>query len=136
MRDIRKFSMRIGKIQPSQLFISSEELSQVLKMFKEVGLLSMEPVPIKRLGTEIVFVDGHTRALAAYLHGLGEIRVYWEHEELDWDAYAICVEWCKRDGIHPIADMKDRIVSPQDYEALWLRRCERMQQGLRAKSEH
>ena len=125
--------MRIDRIQPSQLFISSEKLSQVLKMFIEGSWGSMEPIPIKRLGTDIVFVDGHTRALAAYLQGLQEIPVYWEDEELDWDAYAICVEWCKKEGIQTIADLKDRIASKQDYEVLWLHRCQRMQQDLRDK---
>lgn len=96
---------------------------------------SIEPIPIKRLGNRIILVDGHTRAFAALLHNLSEVPVYWEDEELDWEEYKICVEWCRKEGIHTIADLKNRVVSQKDYETLWYRRCERMQGELEAKRE-
>lgn len=43
---------------------------------------SLEPIPVKKLGEDIIFVDGHTRAFAAFLHNLSEVPVYWEDEEL------------------------------------------------------
>lgn len=127
---IKTFTMKLDKIQPSQLFISSAKLSEVMRSFSSQ---SIEPIPVKKLGNHVVFVDGHTRAFAAFLHGLSEVPVYWEVDELDWDAYEICVEWCLKDGIHTIADLKNRIVSHEEYEVLWLKRCERMQHDLEAK---
>jgi len=124
------FTMKLDKIQPSQLYISSKKLSEVMKAFNSN---SIEPIPIKRLGDDIIFVDGHTRAFAAFLYGLKEIPVYWEYEELDWEAYKICVEWCKEEGIRTIADLKNRVIPHEEYEILWYRRCEKMQQGLEAK---
>jgi len=124
------FTMKLDKIQPSQLYISSKKLSEVMKAFNSN---SIEPIPIKRLGDDIIFVDGHTRAFAAFLYGLKEIPVYWEYEELDWEAYKICVEWCKEEGIHTIADLKNKVIPHEEYEILWYRRCEKMQQGLEAK---
>lgn len=94
---------------------------------------SIEPIPIKRLGNKIIFVDGHTRAFAAFLRGLSEVSVYWEDEELDWEAYKICVEWCRKEGIHTIADLRNRVVPQKDYKILWYRRCEKMQDDLEAK---
>jgi len=129
----KTFMMKLDKIQPSQLFISSEKLSEVMKTFDADKPASMEPIPIKRLGNEIIFVDGHTRAFAAFLHSFSDVPVYWENEELDWDAYEICVEWCRKEGIHTIADLKNRVVSQNDYEILWYKRCEKMQQNLEAK---
>jgi hypothetical protein len=90
----------------------------------------MEPIPIKALRDRIVFVDGHTRAFAAFLHDISEIPVYWEDEELDWDAYKICVGWCRKEGIRTIANLQDRVVSQKDYETLWYRRCKEMQEDL------
>jgi hypothetical protein len=90
----------------------------------------MEPIPVKKLGNEIIFVDGHTRALAAFLHDFSEIPVYWEDEKLDWDAYKICVRWCKKEKIRTIADLKNRVISQKDYEILWYKRCEKMQRNL------
>jgi len=126
----KTFMMKLNEIQPSQLYISSEKLREVMKTFDSDKPESMESIPIKRLGNEIVFVDGHTRAFAAFLHSFSEVPVYWEDEELDWDAYEICVGWCKKDGIHTIADLKNRVMSQKDYEILWYRRCEKMQQDL------
>jgi hypothetical protein len=124
------FMMKLDKIQPTQLFISSEKLSEVMKTFNPKNPESMEPIPVKKLGNEIIFVDGHTRAVAAFLHGFSQVPVYWENEELDWDAYKICVKWCKKEKIRTIADLKTRIVSQKDYEILWYKRCEKMQKNL------
>lgn len=127
------FMMKLNEIHPSQLYISSEKLSEVMKTFDSNKPKSIEPIPIKKLGNKIIFVDGHTRAFAAFLHNLSEVLVYWEDEELDWDAYEICVEWCKKEGIHTIGNLKCRVVPQKDYEILWYRRCEKMQQDLEAK---
>ena len=126
----KTFMMKLDRIQPSQLYISSEKLSKVMKNF---NANSIEPIPVKKLGDDIIFVDGHTRAFAAYLHGLKEIPVYWEYEELDWEAYKICVEWCKKEGIYTIADLENRVIPHREYEILWYRRCEEMQRNLEAK---
>lgn len=127
--------MKLDEIQPSQLYISSEKLSEVMKTFDPNDPESIEPIPIKKLGSAIIFVDGHTRAFAAFLHNLSEVPVYWEDEELDWDAYEVCVRWCKKEGLRMIADLTNRVIPQKDYEILWYKRCEKMQQDL-AKRKH
>ncbi|MEM2888839.1 MAG: hypothetical protein QXI71_01975 [Candidatus Bathyarchaeia archaeon] len=129
----RIFMMKLDKIQPSQLYISSEKLSEVMRKINFETPTSIEPLPIKRFGNEIVFVDGHTRAFAAFLCGFFEVPVYWEDEELDLDAYKICVKWCKKDGIRSIADLKGRVVPHGQYEKLWFKCCEKMQKTLKAE---
>jgi len=129
----KAFSMRLDDIQPSQLFISSKKLSRILKFIEKAKPESVEPIPVKRLDDQVVFVDGHTRAFAVFLRGLKEVKVYWEDERLDWDAYRICVDWCKKEGIHTIADLRERIVSPEEYRILWLQRCGKMQRDLGVK---
>jgi hypothetical protein len=126
----KTFMKKLNEIQPSQLYISSEKLSEVMKTFDPAKPELIEPIPIKKLGNKIIFVDGHTRAFAAFLRNVSEVPVYWENEELDWDAYIVCLEWCRREGIRTIADLKNRVVPQKDYEILWYRRCEEMQQDL------
>lgn len=111
----------------------SKKLSHIMKIIETAKPESVEPIPGKRLDGQVVFVDGHTRAFAAFLRGLTEIKVYWEDERLDWEAYRIGVDWCKEEGIRTIADLRDRIVSPEEYEILWLERCGKMQRDLDAK---
>ncbi|MGD8506566.1 MAG: hypothetical protein PVF15_07890 [Candidatus Bathyarchaeota archaeon] len=128
----KTFFMKLDEIQPSQLYISSDKLSKVMKSFPSKPI-SVEPIPIKKLRDQIVFVDGHTRAFAAFQYGFSKVPVYWEYEELDWEAYEICVEWCKKEGIHTIADLKSRVIPHQKYEKLWYERCTKMQKELKAK---
>jgi hypothetical protein len=130
------FMMKLDSIQPSQLYICSEKLGSVMKILRESKQKRVEPIPVKKLGNQVVFVDGHTRAFAAFLLGFSEIPVYYwedEDEELDWDEYEVCVKWCKEEGIHAIADLNKRVVSAKDYQVLWLDRCERMQKDLEEK---
>lgn len=130
---VRTFMMKLDEIQPSQLFISSEKLSQVMEDYTPLTVESLPPVPVKELGNKTVLTDGHTRALAAFLNGLSEVRVFRDEDELDREAYETCVQWCQSEGIYTIADLKDRIVAPAQYEHLWLDRCEAMQEELRAR---
>jgi hypothetical protein len=130
---VEVFRMRLEDIQPSQLYISFQKLCNVMKRFNPSDLGSIEPIPVKKLGEDVIFVDGHTRAFAAYLCGVSEVPVYWEDEELDWEAYEICVEWCKESGIRRISDLKNRVVPQKDYETLWYKRCEDMQRELEKK---
>ncbi|MCK4223377.1 hypothetical protein KAX01_03680 [Candidatus Bathyarchaeota archaeon] len=125
------FLMRLDKIQPSQLFISSAKLSKIMETFDPAKPETLDPIPIKKLGGEVFFTDGHTRAFAAHLFGLSKIRVFWDEDELDWEAYKICVGWCRKEGISAIVDLKSRIVSSEDYKLLWLRRCQKMQEELK-----
>jgi hypothetical protein len=132
------FNVQIDSIQPTQLYISSAKLDYVMKILKKSGKLGIEPIPIKKLDGQIIFVDGHTRALAALLLGFSEIPVYYwkdedEDEKLDWEKYRVCIEWCKEEGIHRISDLKNRIVTHEDYEIVWLERCGKMQEDLQTR---
>ncbi|MFP3898701.1 MAG: hypothetical protein ACLFVD_05260 [Dehalococcoidia bacterium] len=124
------FMMKLDRMQPSQLFISSAKLAQVMRDFGPLRPDSLAPIPVKELGGKVIMTDGHTRALAALLAGLTEIRVVWDEDDLDWEEYDICVHWCEEEGIHTIADLKDRIVSPVDYQRLWRDRCQAMHEEL------
>jgi len=125
--------MCLKEIQPSQLYVSSEKLSRVMEVFNSGGVGSLEPIPVKELNGEIISTDGHTRALVLYMKDFSEVEVEWEDTELDWEAYEICVAWCKEEGILSIADLRNRIVEPLEYQSLWLDRCRMMQEELEAK---
>jgi len=130
----KKFMMRLDVIQPTQLYICLEKLVEVMKTFPEAPEL-MEPIPVKKLGDKIILVDGHTKAFAAFLRGFSQVPVYWEDEELDWDAYRVCVEWCEKENIRTIADLKGRVVPEKDYEILWYKRCEELDNKLKAEKK-
>jgi len=93
----------------------------------------LEPIPIKKLNDHIIITDGHTRAYTAFLSNYSEIKVFWDNDDLDWEAYQICVNWCKQEGINSIADLSDRVIEADEHEVLWLKRCQEMQQSLELK---
>jgi hypothetical protein len=133
--------MELGKIQPSQLYINSEKLSLIVKECDPIRVETLSPIPVKKLRNDIVSTDGHTRAFAACLNGLSEVRVFWDEDEMDWEAYEICVEECKKRGIYKIADLRDKVVSDEDYQLLWRGWCDAMHEELdkkrrRAKDGH
>jgi hypothetical protein len=131
--DTPSFTMKLDEIQPSQLYISSAKLARVMTSFDPLRPESLAPIPVKALGDRVIMTDGHTRAFAAFSCGLAQVRVFWDEDELDWEAYAICVEWCVEAGIRTIAGLEDRVVDPQAYQVLWLDRCAEMHCELEAR---
>jgi len=129
------FEFDLLAIQPSQLYISKKKLAAVQEKINPKNINSIGIIPIKKLDDDIIFSDGHTRAFAAYLAGYRTILCEMETEELDWEMYKECVKWCKEERIFSIADFKTRIISHQDYEQLWYKRCEIMQNEIIAKRE-
>jgi hypothetical protein len=124
------FKMKYSDIQPSQLYISKKKLAKVKKKFNITEISTLEAIPIKKLGNEIFYTDGHSRAFAAYQAGFKEIPVVWEDKKLDWEMYEICIKWCKDAGIYSIADLSDRIIDQKEFKILWYKRCDELHKKL------
>jgi len=45
------------------------------------------------------------------------------------------VEWCEKERIRTIGDLKDRVLPHEKYEVLWYDRCEKMQQDLKKRRQ-
>jgi hypothetical protein len=125
--------MDLLDIQPSQLYINSQKLNNVMKWFNPKDFSSYEALPVKNLNGRIIFTDGHTRAYAAYSEGISKIKVYWDEDDLSWDAYQICVNWCNAEGIFNIENLKNRILEPIAFDTLWIDKCKKMQKELGIK---
>ena len=132
--DIR--DIRIADIQPSQFYISEAKLEQIRRWFHPEDLSGFEAVPVKELDGRVVFTDGHTRAYAAWLAGLDRIPLVWEEDDLDWEAYRLCVDACKKRGVCSVADLEERVVSEEDYERLWNGWCEVLHEILELQRAH
>ena len=122
--------IRLCDLQPSQLYISREKLARVQAELNPHCLQSIDSIPYTDLDGLLVMTDGHTRAFAAYLAGFDAIPAYPDPDELDWEAYRICVGWCHAEGVYSIADLAGRLLDAEDYERLWHDRCRIMQAGL------
>jgi len=128
MIDINEIN--ILDIQPSQFFLSEEKIRQISEWFVPDDLSNFEPVTIKLINGDIIFTDGHTRAFVAYIKGLTKIPLLWDEDELDWEAYRICVNASKKRNIHCIADLKKRILSDTEYKKQWDNWCDTLHEIL------
>ena len=129
----KEMVMNLYDIQPSQLYVNSMKLENVLSWFKPEDINSYDAIPVKELTNKIIFTDGHTRAYAAYLKGIYEIKVYCDEDDLDWNAYQICVDWCTNENINSIKNLEKRVISDEEYKILWLEKCRIMQEELENK---
>ena len=119
------FLLNLDEIQPSQLYLNEAKLASV-----EDSPGPRAPLPVNRLRDKVVLTDGHTRAFVAWRAGQSEIEVHWDVDELDWEAYRICVAWCQELEITTVADLQDRVLSPEEYEICWHECCRQMHRDL------
>ncbi|TFG21424.1 MAG: hypothetical protein EU530_00280 [Promethearchaeota archaeon] len=124
------FQVEITSIHPSQLYISKQKLQDIQNSLNPEYPSIKDPIPIKELNGKTIFVDGHTRAVALHLYGQKTMPVYWEYEELDWEMYEICVQWCADAGIHSVVELASRIVSHEEYKIVWYKRCDDLHSSL------
>lgn len=115
------FTLPLSALQPSQLCVSEGKLRNVQEWFGRERTL--DPIPVKTVNGVYMMTDGHTRAVAACIAGWHKIPVYMDTDTLDMEAYAENVRWCLADKIFSPCDLAKRIVSYQDYQELWIKRC-------------
>ncbi len=120
-------------LQPSQLYISAPRLQAILSWLEKQNLSVLEPLPVKLLQNRLVLTDGHHRALAMHLIGLSQAAIIWDEDDLDWEAYQICVDWCLKEGIKSVPDLEKRIISPSEFSLLWEKRCDDLHAMLKEK---
>ncbi len=130
--------LSLSKIQPSQLYISSQKLEALRKQHPSPKPETIPPIPVKQLGERVFATDGHTRAVLLRLNGYNRIRIEWETDDLDWEMYEVCLQWCAQENLFSLCDLTERIIPHEEYEVKWYQRCEIMQNEIsqrRAKKE-
>ena len=124
------FYIKIDELQPSQLYINKHKLKKVDNYLSSINLDEMTPLPVKKIGNDIFLTDGHTRAYVLNKNGKENVKVYYDHDELDWVQYLICVNWAKEAGIYKVSDLENRIIENDKYKKLWINKCEKMQEDI------
>ena len=69
--------------------------------------------------------------------GIEDILCFWDNDNLDWEAYQICVDWCIEEGITNISHLEQKVVDHNTYEVLWHDQViGKMQRELMKKEEN
>ena len=127
--------MKLDDLMPSQLYISDIKYKRN-RQWLTSPIKDYEPIPIIQIDEKIVMTDGHTRAVILSQMDLDEVLVRWDNDELDFDAYKICVDWCLSEGILSPRDLYNRIVTAEDFQNLWISRCQEMHIKLKARRDN
>jgi len=117
--DNQTFYLGFDELTPSQLYLSEGKLAE-LKDFS-----ATEALPVRRFGDKIALTDGHHRAYLIWQSGAEKLPVYWDEDDLDWNIYEICLQWCEEAGVLVVPDFANRIINAEEYQKLWHDRCER-----------
>ncbi|MDD6683408.1 MAG: hypothetical protein PUE61_09705 [Clostridiales bacterium] len=115
----------------SQIYLNEKKIKAIEKWFNPSDMVRFEPLTVHDYGNgKYTLTDGHSRAYVAYVNGLTAIPIVYDNDEIvageiGQELYRTDIEWCNRFSIYNISHLKQRIISNEDYQRLWIERCDR-----------
>jgi hypothetical protein len=123
------FFLKLGYIQPSQMYISKSKLDSVMSRFDSSKPETLGIMLVRRIDDDIVLTDGHTRAYTAFKYGLDKIAVSWDRDKCDIREYKLAVDHVRKEGVRTISDC---IVLPHErYEQRWYAFCKEIRKSIK-----
>ena len=126
----------------SQIYLNEDKVKAIEKWFNPDDMSIFEPLPVHDYGNgKYTLTDGHSRAYVAHKNGLTHIPVVYDNDdmvagEIGQKLYCADIEWCNRFGINNISNLESRIISAEEYQRLWIRRCDRSYNLLMISEEN
>ena len=115
----------------SQIYLNEDKITAIEKWFNSDNMNILEPLTVHDYGNgKYTLTDGHSRAYVAYKNGLAVIPIVYDNDEIvagemGQKLYRADIEWCNRFSIYNISHLKHRIICNEDYQRLWVERCDR-----------
>lgn len=113
----------------SQIYLDQAKVNAVQKWFRPEQINFYEPLPVHDFGNgRLTLTDGHSRAYVAWLYNIHSLPVIYDNDEIVTDKtgtklYQNCIHWCDRFSLYKIADLENRILPPEAFQELWVKRC-------------
>ncbi|MGG7162275.1 hypothetical protein [Clostridium ihumii] len=117
---IEVFKINIEDIKPEQLTVDKEKLDRVYSWVKNPEDIIISCV---KIDDKIVSIDGHSRLVCAYLKGFSYVYGYFEKDNVDEKFFRECISWCEKDGIYNVRDLSKRVVTSEEHENIWIKKC-------------
>ena len=115
----------------SQIYLNEHKVKAIEKWFDPDNMDIFEPLTVHDYGNgKYTITNGHSRAYVAYKNGLTAIPIVYDNDEIvagetGQKLYRADIEWCNRLSIYNISHLEKRIISNDDYQRLWIERCDR-----------
>ena len=121
--------VKIKDLHPTQLYLSEKKLQEIQMLYQSVEKQSINPISVLTFGDRLLITDGHHRAYQALLTGQDTISAEWDKDGGD-ELYHLYAQACEERKIYSILDLKNRILTQDEYEAKWYNWCDGFNQAV------
>ncbi len=120
--------VNIRDLHPTQLYLSVKKLQDIQMLYQSVKLINVDPISILAFGNCLLITDGHHRAYQALLMGQDTISAEWDKDGGD-EIYHLYAKACEERKIYSILDLKNHVLSQDEYDAKWYNWCDGFNQA-------
>ena len=122
--------VNIKALHPTQLYLSEKKLAGLQTLYQSVELNNVDPISILAFGDCLLITDGHHRAYQALLAGQDTISAEWDRDGGD-ELYHLYAQACEERKITSVLDLKNHILSQDEYEPKWYNWCDGFNQAAK-----
>lgn len=118
--------LRLLGLRPNNWYINREKLERVRAAWENGKQDELPPVLVTDIDGELGLIDGHSRAFAAFERGETHINATiqdLENIEGSSELYRHIHREGPKLGINSVADLRDRILPPEEHRRLWTGYC-------------
>ena len=120
----------IADLHPTQLYLSEKKLQDIQMLYQSVELNNVDPISILTFGNCLLITDGHHRAYQALLAGRDTISAEFDRDGGD-ELYHLYAQACEERKITSVLDLKNHILSQDEYEPKWYNWCDGFNQAAK-----
>ena len=120
--------VNIKDLHPSQLYLSEKKLQDIQMLYQSEEKRNINPISVLAFGNCFLITDGHHRAYQALLVGRDTISAECDRDGGD-ELYHLYAQACEKRKIYSVLDLKDHILSQDEYEAKWYNWCDGFNQA-------
>ena len=121
--------VNITDLHPTQLYLSENKLQAIQMLYQSVEKPNIDPISVLSFKNRLLITDGHHRAYQALLEGRDTISAEWDKDGGD-ELYHLYAQACEERKIYSILDLKNRILTQDEYEAKWYNWCDGFNQAV------
>ena len=128
MIEEKEVEVKITDLHPTQLYLSEKKLHDIQMLDQSAEIINVVPISVLAFGDSLLITDGHHRAYQALLAGRDMISAEFDRDGGD-ELYALYAQACEERKIYSVLDLKNHIVSQDEYEAKWYNWCDGFNQA-------
>lgn len=122
--------VNIKDLHPTQLYLSEKKLEGIQTLYQSAEIINVAPISILAFGDCLLITDGHHRAYHALLVGQDTISVEFDRDGGD-ELYHLYAQACEERKITSVLDLKNHILSQDEYEPKWYNWCDGFNQAAK-----